>query len=80
MKIPDFDNKQIKQYKNSISFKEYAYYIELPWNKDKLILVPSNYAVALKVLDRIVKNLEKKNLLDNYLTVFCFFMYRKRCN
>lgn len=54
----DNDKKKIDKFKNSIEFRDNAYFMERLWHKDKS--VPSNYQVALKVLDRTMLSLEKK--------------------
>ena len=66
----DYDKAKIKEFEESIEFKDGAYHIKLPWHEEKIKTVPSNHAVALSVLDRVVKKLDKQNLLDDYNKVF----------
>ena len=39
--------------------RERCYFVDLPWNEDKLVEVPSNHQVALNVLNRVVIKLER---------------------
>ena len=56
--------------KQCISLRDGRYHIELPW-KDKVISkVPSNHKAALSVLDKVVKDPDKKDLLSSYQEVF----------
>ncbi len=65
-----YDNNMIEKFKESIVHKENKYFVKLPWNKDILDKVPSNHETALAVLNKVVENLEKKNLLSEYKKVF----------
>lgn len=47
-------------------FKNSTYYIDLPWHKDRIKTVPSNYQVVLKALDKTVNYLETKKLNKGY--------------
>ena len=58
--VSDYNKSQIKKFEESIYFKDNAYYVDLPWYEDKIKMVPSNYQVALKVLDETVKYLQSK--------------------
>src|SRR5678816_3953376 len=45
------DLKQIEKFKGSIDFKDRKYHLDLPCIEDKLPLLPSNYNIALAVLN-----------------------------
>lgn len=53
--MSDYDAQQIANFQNSISFRDGHYEVKLPWHHDKLKHVPSNYNIALSVLDRVNK-------------------------
>lgn len=53
----------------NITFKDRHYIVRLPWHEDKLKQVKSNHHVTMKILDRVVRNLEKKNLYEEYIKV-----------
>ena len=73
--ISNVDELQIKKFKESIVYKEGKYFVKLPWHENKINQVPSNYQVALKALDRTVKQLDPKQLTDQYFN--CFFEQEK---
>ena len=56
------DKQQIKKFKESIVYWEGKYFVKLPWHEHRINNVPSDYQVALKALDRTVKQLEPKQL------------------
>ena len=64
-----YDSDQIKLFSESIEYKDGSYHVKLPWLKN-IKHVPSNYKIALSVLDRVIKNLESKNLFNEYCEVF----------
>ena len=67
----DYDKSQIKKkFELSIYFEDNAYYLDLPWYEDKIKIIPSNYQVALKVLDKTVKYLQSKKLYKEYNNAF----------
>ena len=68
--ITDYDTVKIKDFEDSIKFEDGHYNVKLPWHKDVLEKVPSNHNVALTVMDRVSKNIEKDNLMDDYVKVF----------
>ena len=68
--LVSLESEQIKKFEEGISFKDGHYNVELPWYQDKIESVPSNHFVALKVLDRTLDYLKRKNLLENYQAVF----------
>ena len=68
--ITDYDSVKIKDFEDSIKFEDGHYNVKLPWHEDVLEKVPSNHNVALTVMDRVSKKLEKDNLMDDYIKVF----------
>ena len=68
--ITDYDSVKIKDFEDSIKFEDGYYNVKLPWHEDVLEKVPSNHNVALTVMDRVSKKLEKDNLMDDYIKVF----------
>ena len=63
-------NPNFKKFEESIYFKDNTYYVDLPWYEDKMKMVPSNYQVVLKVLDKTVKYLQSKKLYKEYNDAF----------
>ena len=68
--VSDYDKAKIKEFENSIHYRNNAYYVDLPWHNDKLKTVPSNYPVALKVLKKLTITLKVKILSKNITTFF----------
>ena len=68
--LVSIDKEQVEKFRKGIIFKEGKYHVELPWHFDKVEAVPSNHNVALKVLDRTMKYLDKKGLTERYQSVF----------
>ena len=68
--ITDYDSVKIKDFEDSIEFEDGHYNVKLPWHEDVLEKVPSNHNVALTVMDRVSKKLEKDNLMNDYIKVF----------
>ena len=66
----DYDRLQIAKFKQGISLVDGKYYVELPWKEEVIKEVPSNHHVALSVLDKVVKDLDKKDMLSSYQEVF----------
>ena len=64
------DEEKISKFRDSISFRDGRYYVQLPWYEDKVELVPSNLNAALRIFERVVKDLEKKDLYDQYQDTF----------
>ena len=50
--VSDYDKAKIKKIENSIHNKNKASYVDLPWHENKILKVPSNYPVALKILEK----------------------------
>ena len=74
--ISGYNKKKIKKFENSIEFKDGCYYVNLPWIENRVNRVPSNFYVALKVLDRTMTSLRKNKLDEAYKEVP--FSNRKR--
>ena len=66
----NYDNELVDKFEKGITFTDGHYYVDLPWLEDKVKLVPSNYKIALKVLDRVTSFLQKQNLVESYEEVF----------
>ena len=69
MDISSYDKEKIEQFESSIVIKDQVF-VELVW-KENIKEVPSNFEVALKVLERVYSKLEKTGHLDKYNQVFC---------
>ena len=67
--VIDYDNAMIREFENSIHYRNNAYSVNLPCHEDKIKTVPSDCPVALKVLEKANNHLESKNLLNN-ITMF----------
>lgn len=50
--------KSIKEFEDSIDYKDNAYHIKLSWHENKITPVPSNHQVVLSILNRVVEKLE----------------------
>lgn len=66
----DYDRDKLRDFQNSISYRDKCYFIDMPWDEDKLSTVPSNHGVALGVLNRVVDRLSSQNLYEEYCKVF----------
>ena len=66
----DCDQQLIQRFENGISLHDGKYHVSIPWKEDVVDLVPSNHKVALAVLDRVNKDLDKKGLWTSYQEVF----------
>lgn len=51
-------------------FKNGIYYIQLLWYFGNLAHIPCNHAIDLRILGRVVRELEKKGLYQDYLDLF----------
>ncbi len=68
--LVSIDKEQVEKFREGIEFKDGHYFVELPWQQEKVKAVPSNHNVALKVLDRTLSQLNNKNLTEKYEAVF----------
>ena len=66
--LSTYDLEKIKQFESSIEIKD-SIYVELVW-KENISEVPSNFEVALKVLERVYSKLDRTGNLDKYNKVF----------
>ena len=64
------DEEKVKLLRDSITIKDGLYHVKLQWYEDKVKSVPSNHTAALRILEKVTKDLEKKNLYNHYLQVF----------
>ena len=60
---------KVKQFEDSIEFKNVHYYIDLPF-KDEISQVTSNWKIAKSAMHRVYNDLLSKNLVQAYTTVF----------
>ena len=60
----------VDKFEKGITFTDGHYDVDLPWLEDKVKLVPSNYKIALKVLDGVKSFLQKQYLVESYEEVF----------
>lgn len=67
----NYDEQMVERFQRSNSFKDNKYYVQLPWDSDKISYVLSNHSVALHVLDHVPWRLEYDQLYLDYLKVFC---------
>ena len=65
--ISGYKKEKIKEFENSIEFKDGCYYVELPWIENRVNRVPSNFHVAL---DITMTSLRKNKLDEAYNEVF----------
>ena len=63
--VSDYDAEKINKFKESIELINGEYHVDLTQH-DNVDNVPSNEHVALNVLDRVVKDLERKGKLNEY--------------
>lgn len=68
--LNDYDSEMVEKFKKGIIFKHGKYMVQLPWIREKIDLVPSNYYIANKVLHRVVSFLKNKGLLEEYDAIF----------
>ena len=63
--LGDYDRERVDQFKDSIELINGEYHVNLSWH-DNVDQVPSNEGIALNVLDRVTKDLERKGLIEEY--------------
>ena len=66
----NYDRELVDKFEKGIIFTDGKYHVDLPWFEDKVKLVPSNYKIALKVLDKVTSFLQRENLTEKYEEVF----------
>ena len=66
--LSDYDRGKIAQFEAGITIKDQVF-VKLVWN-DNVNDVPSNFGIALKVLERVTDKLLLNNQLNQYNTVF----------
>jgi len=64
----DYDAAKISEFESNIQLHDGSYFVNLPWN-DKILQVQNNYNIALAILNRVVSNLHKDNLYEDYNNV-----------
>ena len=60
----DYDKAKMREFEESIEYKDNSYHIKLPWHKDKISFVPLNHEVALSVLNRVATKFEKQRPVE----------------
>ena len=55
--VGDCDKRKIKEFENSIKFKDNTSHIKLPWHEDKIKSLPSKHRIALSVLNKMINKL-----------------------
>ena len=68
LELSSYDQEKIQQFESSIVVKD-SVFVELVW-KENVTEVPSNYQVALKVLNRVYAKLSRTGNLVRYNQVF----------
>lgn len=63
--LPNYDEKMVALFRQSITFKANKYYIRLPWESEKIFCILSKYSA-----DHESRRLEWKGLYRNDLEVF----------
>ena len=66
--ISDYDKEKIAQFESSIEIRDKVY-VDLVWG-DNIDQVPSNFSVALAVLDKVTQKLSRKGQLERYNQIF----------
>ena len=64
----DYDMDKIEEFNNNIVFEDGSYGVNLPW-KENVPLVPHNFYISCSILDKVVENLRRDNLYDQYKSV-----------
>ena len=64
------DEEQIAKFRESIEFRDGAYYVDLPWNEDLIKDMPSNFDIASAIAWMVHENNARKGLRDAYLDAF----------
>ena len=64
------DEEKVRKFRDSILFKDGRYYVQQQWYEDKVESMTSNHNAALRILENVVKDPEKKDLYEQYLDVF----------
>ena len=67
--LSDYDQVRIQKFKDGIELIDGEYHVELVYH-DNIEQVSSNANVALNVMDRVQKNLNNKELYDEYVDQF----------
>lgn len=64
--LSNYDEQMVELLRRSIS----EYYLHFSWDFDKISCVPSNHSVALHILDRVERRVERDLLYQEYLELF----------
>ena len=68
--VSDFDRDQIERFRDGIELVNGKYFIELPWYPDKISQVKSNFNVTKSVLNKVIVDLKKRELFNEYDHIF----------
>lgn len=68
--LSNYDKEVVELFRRFISFKDEKYYVQLPWDFDKISCGPSKHPMALRVLDGVEPGLERDLIYRDYLVVF----------
>ena len=68
--IGSIDDVKIKEFSDSIVFKDGHYYVDLPWFSELLPTVPHIFRIAKSALERVCRNLHNNDIFTDYSAVF----------
>ena len=68
--VSDFDRNQIEKFRDGIELVDGKYFVALPWYPDKVSRVRSNFNVTKSVLTKVITDLRKRDLFNEYNDVF----------
>ena len=68
--MSSYDEMWVRDFEKSIQFKDGYYHVELPWNKDVLKKVPSNYDLSKAIAYSVHKRNTSSNISQAYLDAF----------
>jgi len=68
--VSEYDDTIIKNFERNITVNNNRYQVELPWDKDTLNKVPSNFVLSKMLARKVSQKLEKEGHLTSYNKVF----------
>ena len=66
----DYDYEMINDFKSKITKTSERYCVEIPWDYDKLKMVPSNFVICKILARKIHERAMKQGIANDYLSVF----------
>ena len=69
-KCSSYDNQEIDKFRDSIEFIDGKFHIDLPWNKEIIKEVPSNFKLCKLIAKNVYLKNESKNIAQKYIDVF----------